>query len=150
VLRQEPSPDRTVAGSTSAAAAEAGIPAIIAEAGGCGLVEEHAVRLHVAGLNRVLAALGMTDLGPAGATELAEPTYLRHSIWPRCRQAGWWEPAVRPGDRVAQGQLLGTISSLDGATVLETITAQAAGVIMFLTSSPAVTADGLLLGLGVA
>jgi hypothetical protein len=34
--------------------------------------------------------------------------------------------------------------------VLETITAPAAGVIMFLTSSPAVSAGGLLLGVGVA
>ncbi len=149
VLRQEPSPDRTVAGSTSAAAAEAGIPAIIAEAGGCGLVEEHAVRLHVTGLNRVLTAMGMTDPRPAGPASFPAPTFLQHSIWPRCREAGWWEPAVGPGDAVAEGQLLGTISSLDGAAVLETVIAPAAGVIMFLTSSPAVTADGLLLGLGV-
>jgi len=150
VLRQEPSEDRTVAGSTSAAAAEAGIPAIIAEAGGCGLVEEHAVRLHVTGLNRVLAALGMIDLQPDEAAGHAAPALLQGSIWPRCHEAGWWEPAVEPGDAVAEGQLLGTVSTLDGAVVLETISAPAAGVIMFLTSSPAVTADGLLLGLGVA
>ena len=150
VLRQEPGPDQTVAGSTSAAAAAAGIPAIIAEAGGCGLVEEHAVRLHITGLDRVLAALGMTDPRPDDAAGRPAPTFLRDSIWPHCRQAGWWEPAVRPGDAVAEGQVLGTISSLDGAAVLEAISAPAAGVIMFLTSSPAVTADGLLLGLGVA
>jgi uncharacterized protein len=150
VLRQAPGPDRTVAGSTSAAAAEAGIPAIIAEAGGCGLVQEHAVAMHVAGLNRVLAALGMTDLPPAEAADVAPPAFLQGSIWPRCHQAGWWEPAVRPGDAVAAGQLLGTVTSLDGSAVLETITAPSAGVIMFLTSSPAVAADGLLLGLGVA
>jgi uncharacterized protein len=149
VLRQQPSPDQTVAGSTSAAAAAAGIPAIIAEAGGCGLVEEHAVQLHIAGLNRVLATLGMTDEGPGDPADPPVPTFLGESIWPRCRQAGWWEPAVRPGDAVAKGQLLGTISSLDGATVLETIAAPAAGIVMFLTSSPAVAADGLLLGLGI-
>ena len=34
VIRQEPGPDRAVAGTTSASAAEIGIPAIIAEAGG--------------------------------------------------------------------------------------------------------------------
>ena len=66
VIRQEPGPDRAVGGSTSAAAAAAGIPAIIAEAGGCGLVERAAVDAHVRGLDRVLAALGMTGARGAG------------------------------------------------------------------------------------
>ena len=42
------------------------------------------------------------------------------------------------------------MSTLDGGTVLETFTAPAGGVILFVTSSPAVAADGLLLGLGAA
>src|SRR5690348_2460357 len=50
VFRQEAGPDRAVAGTTSAAAAEIGIPAIIAEAGGCGLVERAAVDAHLRGL----------------------------------------------------------------------------------------------------
>ena len=58
------------------------------------------------------------------------------------------EPAVRPGEQVAEGQVLGTVSSLDGAQVLQSVTAPAPGVPMFITSSPAVAADGLLLGLG--
>jgi uncharacterized protein len=148
-LRQEPGLQRAVAGSTSAAAAEAGIPAIIAEAGGCGLVEEEAVRLHVAGLNGVLRLLGMAD-DAAGAIGRPDPEFLDRSVWLHSGTAGWWEPSVRPGDRVAAGQPLGAITSLDGAEIMETITAPAAGVIMFLTSSPAVASDGLLLGLGVA
>jgi uncharacterized protein len=157
-LRQEPGPQQAVAGSTSAAAAEAGIPAIIAEAGGCGLVEEAAVRLHVAGLNGVLRLLGMADDSPGAAgtgdastgDSSSEPEFLDRSLWLRSSQAGWWEPSVRPGDRVAAGQSLGTIGTLDGGDVLETITAPASGVVMFLTSSPAIARDGLLLGLGVA
>ncbi len=148
-LRQEPGPQRAVAGSTSAAAAEAGIPAIIAEAGGCGLVEEAAVRLHVAGLNGVLRLLGMAD-DDAGVAGRPDPEFLDRSLWLRSSLEGWWEPSVRPGDRVAAGQSLGTIGTLDGAETLETITAPATGVIMFLTSSPAVASDGLLLGLGIA
>jgi predicted deacylase len=146
VIRQVPGPDRAVAGTTSAAAAQAGIPAITAEAGGCGLVEEHAVQMHVAGLNGVLRALGMADRHPAAAG--AEPSYLGRFLWLRCQDAGWWEPAVRAGDAVAAGQVLGSVSTLDGADVLETILAPADGVVIFLTSSPAVADDGLLLGLG--
>ena len=67
VIRQEPGPDRAVGGTSSAAAAGIGIPAIIAEAGGCGLVERPAVEAHVRGLNRVLALLGMSStLFPTG------------------------------------------------------------------------------------
>jgi uncharacterized protein len=145
VIRQEPGPDRAVGGTTSTAAAEIGIPAIIAEAGGCGLVEPAAVAAHVRGLDRVLALLGMTsDPVPDGEA----PVHLGRFLWLRATGEGWWEPAVRPGEQVAAGQVLGTVSSLDGAQVLQSVTAPAPGVPMFITSSPAVAANGLLLGLG--
>ena len=145
VIRQEPGPGRAVGGTTSTAAAAVGIPAIIAEAGGCGLVEPAAVAAHVRGLDRVLALLGMTsDPVPDGEA----PVHLGRFLWLRATGEGWWEPAVRPGEQVAAGQVLGTVSSLDGAQVLQSVTAPAPGVPMFITSSPAVAADGLLLGLG--
>jgi uncharacterized protein len=147
VIRQEPGPDRAVGGTTSASAAEIGIPAIIVESGGCGLVQQDAVDRHVRGLDRVLALLGIAD-GPA-ADDGAQPTYLTRFLWMSTTDAGWWEAAVRPGEAVTEGQTLGTVSTLDGAQVLQTITAPADGVPMFITSSPAVAANGLLLGLGV-
>lgn len=148
IIRQQPGPDRAVAGTTSSAAAEAGIPAIIAEAGGCGLVEPAAVDLHRHGLTRVLAALGMADAGSASARADGSPVELGRFLWLRCAAAGWWQPAVRPGEHVTQGQVLGTVTSLDGGDLLQSIAAPADGVPMFITSSPAVAADGLLLGLG--
>jgi uncharacterized protein len=147
VIRQAAGPGRAVTGSSSGAAAEAGIPAITAEAGGCGLVEEYAVSLHVAGLDRVLEHLGIAEL-PSTAAQPAAPLRLGQFLWLRCRDSGWWAPAVTAGEMVAEGQVLGTVSSLDGAEVRETIVAPAPGVIIFLTSSPAVAEDGLLLGLG--
>ncbi len=145
VIRQEAGPDRAVGGTTSTAAAEIAIPAIIAEAGGCGLVEPAAVAAHVRGLDRVLAVLGMTsDPAPDGEA----PVHLGRFLWVRAASEGWWEPVVRPGQRVAAGEALGTVSSLDGAQVLQSVTAPAPGVPMFITSSPAVAATGLLLGLG--
>jgi uncharacterized protein len=146
VIRQEAGPDRAVSGTSSGAAAQAGIPAITAEAGGCGLVERHAVDAHLRGLNAVLAHLGMTaDVAPAGRPE---PALLGRFLWLRCAQAGWWAPTVTAGEQVSEGQVLGTVSSLDGSVEQESITAPADGVIIFLTSSPAVADDGLLLGLG--
>jgi hypothetical protein len=145
VIRQEPGPDRAVGGTTSAAAAAVSIPAITAEAGGCGLVEEHAVRMHQAGLDGALRLLGIS---PGNGEAPAEPAHLGRFLWLRCQRAGWWEPTVAPGDTVPEGQVIGTVSSLDGARVQETITAPADCVVIFLTSSPAVADDGLLVGLG--
>jgi uncharacterized protein len=146
VVRQAPGPGQTVAGSSSAAAAAAGVPAITAEAGGCGLVTEDAVAAHIRGLDGVLGCLEMSPDAPAPAP--SAPVYLNRFIWPRTPAAGWWEPAVRAGETVAAGQVLGTVSTLDGGTVLETVASPADGVVLFVTSSPAVAADGLLLGLG--
>ena len=155
IIRQEAGPDRAVSGTSSGAAAQAGIPAITAEAGGCGLVERHAVDAHLRGLNAVLAHLGMTaPVSPAGGSPAGgsparpEPALLSRFLWLRCAQGGWWAPAVTAGEQVAAGQVLGTVSSLDGSALQETITAPADGVIIFLTSSPAVADNGLLLGLG--
>jgi uncharacterized protein len=147
VLRQEAGPDRPVSGTTSGASAAIGVPAITAEAGGCGLVEQAAVDLHVRGLNGVLAQLGMADV-PAGTAAAGAPERLGRFLWLRCADAGWWAPAVRAGERVSEGQVLGQVESVDGGRVQEEIRSPADGVMIFLTSSPAVAADGLLLGLG--
>ncbi len=147
VIRQEPGPGRAVGGTTSAAAAQAGIPAITAEAGGCGLIEQPAVSLHLRGLDQVLAVLGM-DAAAQSDGAVAAPTVLSQFLWLRSEAAGWWQPAVSPGDSVTDGQLLGTVTTLDAGEVLQSVHAPTAGVPMFITSSPAVEADGLLLGLG--
>jgi uncharacterized protein len=148
VIRQEPSPDGSLGGLTSEAATNIGIPAITAESGECGLVQQDAVDRHVRGLDHVLALLGIAD-DPAPAAPGAGPTYLTRFLWMYCKDAGWWEPAVRTGESVTEGQTLGTVSTLDGAQVLETIIAPADGVPIFITSSPAVADNGLLLGLGI-
>jgi uncharacterized protein len=146
VIREAPEGERAVSGTSSGAAAAAGIPAIIAEAGGCGLVEEQAVALHLRGLDGLLNYLGMGGR-PAGGPP---PTELSQFIWPRAVAAGWWSPAVRPGEKVEAGQRLGSVTTLDGGTVLEEINASQNGIVLFLTTSPAVAAGGILLGLGAA
>jgi predicted deacylase len=137
-----------ISGTTTSAAAAAGVPAAIAEVGGRGLLEEDAVQRHLDGLDNALRHLGMLPGDPCPPR--SDMRSVGRFVWLRCEDEGWWEPAVSPGEAVAEGQLLGTVSSLDGARLLQTITAPAAGVPMFITSSPAVAADGLLLGLGAA
>jgi hypothetical protein len=134
-----------VSGSTSGAAAEAGIPAVIAEVGGRGLLEEAVVEVHLRGIRNVLRELDMLPGDPE------PPPWPQRSVgrfvWLRCKRAGWWATAVEAGAEVAAGDLLGRVEDAYGDE-LELIEAPADGVVLFVTSSPAVSDDGLLLGLG--
>jgi predicted deacylase len=154
-LVRQPARQRTVAGSTSAAAADLGIPAITAEAGERGIWDAVAVATHLRGLRSVLRHLGMLPGEPprhgerhGEAARPASPAEHEGWIWMRSDSAGWWQPAVRPGTGVAAGDLLGTLSPLLGGAP-DQVTAPAAGVPLFITSSPAVSAGGLLLGLAL-
>jgi uncharacterized protein len=135
----------TLGGTTSAAAAAAGIPAFIAEAGGRGLLEPIEVERHIRGLWSALRAAGVLDGKPDPPPQ--DQQLVQRFVWLRTATAGWWQPAVDVGDAIAAGDRLGTVLDGFGETI-ETITAPEAGVPLFITSSPAVQQDGLLLGLG--
>lgn len=145
IVRQSAS-GRTVGGSTSAAAADIGVPAIIAEAGQNGLVESSAVETHLAGLANVLGHLGMIE---HDAPASSEPEEHQEWAWLRTPVRGWWEPAISTGQQVAAGDTLGVVSDLLGGPQHEVV-APVAGTPLFLTSSPAVLEDGLLMGLAKA
>jgi uncharacterized protein len=143
VVREDPA--EGLAGMTCTAAAHAGIPAIIAEAGGCGQLEEEAVALLVQGVRNALRSLEMLP-GPVEHPS-REQRLVGAFDWLRCRDAGFWESAVAAGDEVSQGQLLGRVTTLHG-DVQEEVHAPRDGVVLFLTTSAAVSDGGLLLGLG--
>jgi uncharacterized protein len=144
VVRSTPS-DAPIGGTTTGAAAAVGVPAVIAEVGGCGLLEEDAVRMHLDGIANALRHLEMLpgEVTPARA----DMRSVGRFVWLRSTDEGWWEPDVRAGDEVRAGSNLGTVRNLFGDPI-ERIPAPEDGVVLFLTTSPAVTADGLLLGLG--
>jgi len=132
-------------GTSSAAAAAAGIPAFTAEAGGRGLLEPAEVERHVRGLRNSLRAAGVLDGEPDPPRP--DQQLVQRFLWLRTHARGWWQPALDVGDTVAAGELIGTV--LDGfGDTSEVISAPEPGALLFLTSSPAVQADGLLVGLG--
>lgn len=144
VVRSSPA-EAPISGTTSSAAAAIGVPAVIAEAGGCGLLEESAVALHLAGLANALRHLEMLPGEP-----VPPPLRMRHVdrfVWLRSSVEGWWEARVRAGEEVDASGLLGVVRDLYG-DVVEEVVAPEEGVVLFLTTSPAVEADGLVLGLG--
>jgi len=135
----------SLGGMTSSAAAQAGIPAVIAEAGGCGQLEESAVTMLVDGVRNVLRHLEMLPGDPD--TSPGNQRTVGSFVWLRAERAGWWDAAVGSGDEVREGQLLGRVRDLWG-DVHDEIQAPRDGVILFITTSPAVGDDGILLGLG--
>ncbi len=144
----QPADERTVGGSTSAAAADAGIPAFIAEAGGCGVVTPRAVGTHVLGLRRVAVRLGVLPADPS----VPAPPRVRHMTtfrWLRAGATGWWEPAVEPGQEVVAGQHVGRILDPHGREV-EVVLAPETGVCVFVTVSPPVGPGSLLLAVAGA
>jgi predicted deacylase len=136
----------SVRGATYGAAAAAGIPCILTEAGDVGQLDQEAVEIHGRGLRNVLCELGILpgQPTPAGPTVL-----LRNNHWMTSDHTGCWYPAVQAGEQVAKGQPLGELRDYFGET-LARITAPADGVVLFRVTSLAVDAGDPLLAIGSA
>jgi predicted deacylase len=134
------------AGMLYGAAAQNGVPAILAESGGCGLPIEADIQRHVDGVLNIWRTLGLlTDAPPA---EAQPPRNIAANNWLRSEHEGIFLCRVSPGEMVEQGQLLGEMVDLLG-NHLASIDAPDAGVVLFTVTSPAIKKDGLLLAVGV-
>ncbi len=132
-------------GMTIQAAAAAGVPGIIAEAGSSGLLTEPETQMLFDGVANVLRHLGMTeDSQPDTAASIIE---IDQFTWMSSPAEGMWYPSVAVGDAVREGQTIGRIGDLFGETQAE-ITAPHDGDVLFITSAPAMREDGLLLAVG--
>jgi len=159
--------------SSYAAAADKGIPAVLAEAGGVGQMQEEAVSLLVNGVVNVMRHLGMIDdanfefqisksetkpnpnetarsavaATKTSAADTAPSTLLPKFEWLYTKSTGVWYPKVAPGDAVREGEQIGTVGDLFGDT-LEEIVSPVNGIVLFLTINPSVLEKGLLMGIG--
>jgi predicted deacylase len=134
-----------IEGTTVAAASDAGIPAIVAEAGGRGLLEDGARRMLSDGVLNVMRTVGLLSSTPEPTTRT---TVFRRFAWLYSPAEGWWEPAVKVGEAIAAGSVVGTVRTVLGEEI-ERIVAADAGVVLFMTSVPAVLEQGVLMGIGV-
>ena len=151
--------------SSYAAAADKGTPAILAEAGGAGQIQEEAVSLLVNGVVNVMRHLGMIDdakfeshIANSETNSKPKPkktgrgavttTVLTKFDWLYTKSTGVWYPKIAQGDAVREGEQIGTVGDLFGDT-LDEIVSPVNGVVLFLTISPSVLENGLLMGIGV-
>jgi predicted deacylase len=132
-----------IGGTTAHAAAAAGVPSIVAEAGSSGLLTEPETQMLVDGIENALRSLGMLD----GEPQPRNPVEIGQFTWLRSPAEGMWYPSVEVGAQVSQGQNIGRIGNLYGDTLAE-IEAPHDGVILFITSAPAMPHDGVIIAVG--
>ncbi len=143
LLAQRPS-GGPISGLAVAAAAELGVPAIIAEDGGAGLYAPAIAARMLAGVENVLRILDVLD-GPV--QEYPPPRCFDEFVWIRSRAAGFFKQSVQVGEDIDAGAVVGTICDFFGS-VVETVTATASGKLLFLVINPAIARDGLVCGIG--
>jgi predicted deacylase len=122
-------------GSLRRTACREGVPTISLEAGEVWKVEPTVVEIGVRGITNVLVELGMVE------GELQRPLYqarVERTVWARSDFGGLLRFHVAPGEVVDKGQPLATVTSLLGER-LGVLRAPAAGVILGMTTFPAVT-----------
>lgn len=138
-------PRAGIGGTTVQAAAAAGIPGVLAEAGGCGLLTEPETQQLETGVANVLYHLGMVEgeiMPPL--TPILE---CEKFTWLMSPAEGMWYPTVVVGDPVREGETIGRIADLFGDSVAQ-ISAPHDGYVLFVTSSPAMKQEGILLAIG--
>ncbi|HHW01721.1 MAG TPA: hypothetical protein GXX35_02710 [Thermoanaerobacterales bacterium] len=131
-------------GTTYANASEHGIPAAIVEAGGIGQLDEESVNLHMKGLYNVLRYLGCLEGEPVVPENL---TFYDEFVWVYTPKKGIFYTKVKVGDEVSKNKCVGIIEDYFGNKI-EEILSPINGKVLFLTTSPAVKENGLLMGLG--
>jgi predicted deacylase len=131
-------------GSAYGAAAQAGIPAIIAEIGGQGIWNDELADRHAEGARRVLQHLGVL---PGGEPPALPHRDLGTNAWMRAGRSGLLHPAVAIGETVRKGQTVGRITDYFGRE-LEQLTAVEDGDILFLVTSLAINEGDPILAIG--
>jgi uncharacterized protein len=138
---------RVFADDSTTAFSDAGIPAFLLEVGGGQPLEASDIRVQADAVRSYLRAAGVLPAGPAPAPPRL--IFTGYRIVTNAR-GGFFEAAVKPGDRVQGGSTLGRIIDVWGDTV-ETLTAPAdagSAVVIGVSTYPAAATGGWLFELG--
>lgn len=123
--------------SLRSAAAQAGKHVLLYEAGEALRYQRFAVKAGVLGVSRVMNCLGMLAEHPDQAGEAPATHFSPGSQWVRARTSGLLRIVCRPGDRVTDGQVLGTISDAFG-DMNTRVKATQDGIVIGMTQNPQV------------
>lgn len=126
-------------------AAALGVPSVLLERG-CGDRRSHAeVDADKKDVRSLLRALGGLDGEPEPRTCI--PQDVGTLIYTQCVSSGFWYPEKRAGARFRTGELLGTVRGWDEEP-LQTVTAQADGILLYQLSGLNALAGSVLTACG--
>jgi predicted deacylase len=135
-------------GSLRQAALDVGARVLLYEAGEILRFDEEPIAVGVAGVRRVLTAMGMLD-APPGDDEPPRSVESRESGWVRARSTGILHLEVHLGEWVEEGRRLGGLADTFGRRV-RLVHADRAGIVIGLTTAPIVNAGDALVHIAVA
>jgi predicted deacylase len=119
-----------------------GKPGITTETGQLGIAADENVQRNVRGVFRLLRYLRML---PGEIEMVQRPVWFERTEVLRSAVTGTWHPAVQPGQTVAAGALLGTITDFFGSQLAE-VRAPFGGIMLYVVATPA-TSPGEPLGM---
>jgi len=117
--------------------ARANVANIWVECGKQGVPTEKDIRIHFDGYIAALRTVGMLEGTPARP---AQQVLRGRGRQINAQRSGVWHPAIREGDFVEQGQLLGRLTDYFG-NVIEEYHAEARSLILYYWSSSAINAQ---------
>jgi len=126
-------------GSLNTAAQTAGIPAILAEAGGEGVLAEEFVQVHLKGFSNVMKYLAMIEGKVVHENETKE---LTSDFW-RITQEGIFYSKVTLGNYVETGDEIGILTDWFGETI-EVLKAPRSAYILAIVTTPAARKDAVI------
>lgn len=132
------------AGANYANSAEHGIPSIITEVGKIGQLEKEDVEIHLRGIRNVLKYAGVLDGAPDKPENIVE---YENFVWLYTPVKGIFYCDVKVAQEIKKGQTVGHMEDYFG-TFLMDIKAPVDGKVLFLTTSPAMKENGLIMGIG--
>lgn len=126
-------------------AGQCGVPAILLERGGCGLLLEEEVQQDIADVKNILRGLGfLRDAMPQARRHVQIP--FGYYVDAPC--SGCWYPRKRPGDVISRGEVLGEIRTIYGDS-LETVTAKGDAVLLYQTESLGIEKNKPMIAYGI-
>lgn len=123
-------------------AARAGVPSVLLEVGGAGVLDQNLVEMEVRGFKNVFRHLGMLE-GNADGDIPHTVCYGMYVV--TSRSGGLFLPDVAPGDFVKEGQRIGEMRNLRGEVLAEFESPMTGVVLMMFTSPVRISGETLLI-----
>lgn len=126
-------------------AAIRGIPSLLIERGGKGIWSKKEIEKYKHNVRQVLDYLEILKYDKLKSDK--SPFEITNTIYLESNHTGCWYPEVNPGDKVNNGDLLGTIKDYFG-NVLEEYYSEINGVVLYMTVSLSIQKEESLISYG--